>query len=405
LASAGWLIWGAPWISRADDDNASARVYRGPVPHRAAALRRWPPDPLKLDRVGAVLLTATFQLEVWVTGGVTHDQIAIALSGVLLTSAVAIRRAHPTLVGVGAGFVAAIVAGLWGPPSLLSWGVAWMCCLYALAVWAPPRRFALGMVAITIATIVSAVGPVTLASTLQFCLFSTVAILLVHRVVGDREQRVQIAERERDLAAREAVVDERARIARELHDVIAHNVSMIVVQAGAERRVLNGAGGSTREVLETIERIGRGALTDMRRLLGMLRSDAAESLAPQPRLGDLPRLVETVCEAGLPVELWVDGERRELPAGIELSAYRIVQEALTNALKHAGDARARVSVRYGADSLELEIADDGAGGGAAGGAGHGLVGMRERVALYGGHLDAQRGRGGGFVVRVKLPVA
>jgi signal transduction histidine kinase len=405
LASADRRIAGRPGISRADDENTTARVYRDSVPFPAAVLRRWPPDPLKLDRVGAGLLAVTFQLEVWVTGGITHDQLAIALCGVPLTAAVAIRRAYPTLVGVGAGFVAAIVAALWGPPPLLSWGIAWMCCLYALAVWAPPRRFALGMVAITIATLVSAVGPVTLMSAFQFWVVSTVAILLVHRVVGDREQRAQIAERERDLAAREAVADERARIARELHDVIAHNVSMMVVQAGAERRVLNGSDGSTREVLETIERIGRGALIDMRRLLGMLRSDDGESLAPQPRLGDLPRLVARVCEAGLPVELWVDGEQRELPAGIELSAYRIVQEALTNALKHAGDARARVSVRYGADALELEIADDGSGGGPGGAGGHGLVGMRERVALYGGQLDAQPGRSGGFVVRVKLPVA
>src|SRR5207248_7777675 len=135
--------------------------------------------------------------------------------------------------------------------------------------------------------------------------------------------------------AREAVIDERARIARELHDAIAHNVSMMVVQAGAERRVLDRSTG-TREVLETIEQIGRGALTEMRRLVGMLRSDSRDPLAPQPGLDDLPSLVERVREAGLPVELHVDGNRRELPVGIELSAYRIVQEALTNALKHAG---------------------------------------------------------------------
>jgi signal transduction histidine kinase len=138
----------------------------------------------------------------------------------------------------------------------------------------------------------------------------------------------------------------------------------------------------------------------------MLRGDANDPLTPQPRLDDVPTLVGQLRDAGLPVELCVEGERRELPVGIELSAYRIVQEALTNALKHAGDAHATVHVRYGPDSLELEIADDGAGGSSrVSGGGQGLVGMRERVALYGGRLDASRGAEGGFVVRVKLPIA
>jgi signal transduction histidine kinase len=227
----------------------------------------------------------------------------------------------------------------------------------------------------------------------------------VRRVIGDRERRARMAERERDLVAREAVVEERARIARELHDVIAHNVSMMVVQAGAERRVLEEDEGSTHEVLATVEQIGRDALTEMRRLVGMLRNDTADPLAPQPGIDDLAVLVTQVHEAGLPVELSVEGEPRKLPAGIELSAYRIVQEALTNALKHAGDAHATVRVRYGVDSLELEIADDGAGQAAATvEGGHGLVGMRERVALYGGRFDAGRRPSGGFAVRVLLPI-
>jgi signal transduction histidine kinase len=180
---------------------------------------------------------------------------------------------------------------------------------------------------------------------------------------------------------------------------------MIVLQAGAERRVLDSANASTRDVLETVERTGRSALTEMRRLLGMLRADANEPLTPQPGLKDVPSLVTQLREAGLPVELHVEGERRELPVGIELSAYRIVQEALTNALKHAGEARAKVNIRYGRDSLELEIADDGTGASTqVSSGGHGLVGMRERVALYGGRLDAGRGATGGFAVRVLLPI-
>ena len=254
------------------------------------------------------------------------------------------------------------------------------------------------------ADLASSAGPGgSFKGAVPFTVVTVVAMLLVRRVIGDRERRAELAERERDVAAREAVVEERARIARELHDVIAHNVSMMVVQAGAERRLLER--GSTQEVLESIEQIGRGALTEMRRLVGMLRSDADDPLAPQPGLDDLPTRVTQVREAGLPVELRIEGEQRELSAGVELSAYRIVQEALTNALKHAGDARAEVRVRYGPDSLELEIADDGAGAAAhASSGGHGLVGMRERAALYGGRLDAGRRASGGFAVRVVLPI-
>jgi signal transduction histidine kinase len=242
-------------------------------------------------------------------------------------------------------------------------------------------------------------------SPVQFVVVSSAIIWLVHRLVGDRERRAVLAERERDLAGREAVVEERARIARELHDVIAHHVSMIVLQAGAERRALE-LSGSGSDVLETIEHTGRSALTETRRLLGMLRSGGDEPLAPQPRLGDVPLLIDQVRDAGLPVELDVAGEARELPAGIELSAYRIVQEGLTNALRHAGDARARVSIRYGDQALEIEVADNGAGGGDAGrSGGHGLAGMRERVALYGGRFTTGSAPGGGFVVRVTLPVA
>ena len=277
--------------------------------------------------------------------------------------------------------------------------------MYALAVWTTRRWFAIGLAAYVGTSSAALPFSPDAKAGVFFIVVSSVVMLLVRRVIGDRERRAQLAERERDVAAREAVVEERARIARELHDAIAHNVSMMVVQAGAERTVLDDSRESTREVLTTIEQIGRGALTEMRRLVGMLRSDAGEPLAPQPGLDDLPTLTRQVSEAGLPVELHVDGERPDVPVGIELSAYRIVQEALTNALKHAGNARASVYVRYGPDSLELEIVDDGAGAPTAvAGGGHGLVGMRERVALYGGRLDAGHRPSGGFAVRVLLPI-
>ncbi len=369
--------------------------------------RRLRLDPVRIDWILAGVLTLAAELQVWLGSIATHHRLAAALIAPAITAPIAVRRRYPTLVGTGVPALAAIQLGFLGDPQIIAASVAFFCALYALAVWTAPWRFALGSTLIGVTFLGAALGPkTTLRNTVPFTAVTIVVMLLVRRVVGDRERRAQIAERERDVAAREAVVEERARIARELHDVIAHHVSMIVVQAGAERRVLGDSNASTREVLETVEQSGRGALTEMRRLLGMLRGDASEPLAPQPGLDDVPILVGQLREAGLPVELQIDGEPRELPVGIELSAYRIVQEALTNALKHAGDARATVHVGYGSDVLDLEIADDGAGGPTrASSGGHGLVGMRERVALYGGRLDASHRAGGGFVVRVKLPIS
>ncbi|HKD32349.1 MAG TPA: sensor histidine kinase [Gaiellaceae bacterium] len=369
-------------------------------------MRRLPRfDPVAVDRALAVVLTVLAQAEVWL--GTGDHRIAAALVAFVSTASIAFRRRYPTLVGIVVPLLYSIQLGVWGDPQIVVASIGYFCALYALAVWTPPRRFAVGVGFLLAGFFIASFGPKgSPSNTVLFTVVALVVILLVRRVLGDRERRAQLAERERDLAAREAVVEERARIARELHDAIAHNVSMMVVQAGAERRVLDERDGPTREVLETIERIGRGALTEMRRLVGMLRSDSGDPLTPQPGLDDLPTLVRQVGEAGLPVELQVEGERRELPVGIELSAYRIVQEALTNALKHAGQAHASVRVRYSADSLELEIIDDGAGERQAPIApgGHGLVGMRERVALYGGRLDAGRRPSGGFAVRVLLPI-
>jgi signal transduction histidine kinase len=399
LASADRLIFRRREISRLADDTAPEGVY-------LAAMRflRYRPDPVKLDWAVAALLAVGGQLEVWLGNGAHGARLVIAISGTLLAVAVAVRRRYPLAAGITAVVAANAVALAWRPPSLVTYGVAWMCAVYALAVWTSARQFALGVAVFALPTLVARAAGAGPSGGVEFTVIALVVMLLVRQGIRGRDRRAEMAERERELAAREAVVEERARIARELHDVIAHNVSMMVVQAGAERRVLDGANASTREVLQTIEQIGRGALTEMRRLVGMLRSDGEDPLAPQPGLDDVATLVGQVREAGLPVELTVEGEPRDLPAGIELSAYRIVQEALTNALKHAGDAHAQVSIRYGADSLELEVLDDGRGGAALGNGGHGLVGMRERVALYGGRFDASRRPGGGFAVRAKLPI-
>jgi signal transduction histidine kinase len=390
------------------DDRRSGRVYLLLVPARLRARRPFL-DPHTLDLVVAVALTVVAQLEVWLANGVPTDRhrVVAAVVSLLATVGVALRRRWPLAVGVTVSWAFALQFAFLGDPQIVAASIGWLCALYALTVWTSTRRFALGVALVAIAFGVTLVGPKSPAvnSGTLFALVTLIVMLLVRRVVGDRERRAQLAEWERDVAAREAVVEERARIARELHDAIAHNVSMMVVQAGAERRVLNGGDCSTREVLETIEEVGRGALTEMRRLVGMLRSENGDPLAPQPGLDDLSTLVTQVREAGLAVELQVEGEPRALPVGIELSAYRIVQEALTNALKHAGDAHASVHVRYGSDALELEIVDDGAGAGAPiVSGGHGLVGMRERVALYGGRFYAGRPPSGGFRVRVLLPI-
>jgi signal transduction histidine kinase len=224
------------------------------------------------------------------------------------------------------------------------------------------------------------------------------------RLAEQLGERATVLELDRAEHARLAIAEERARIARDLHDVVAHSVSVMVVQAGAERLALGEDRPQTREALAAIERTGRHAMVEMRRLVGMLRAgDEQIALAPLPSLAHLEALAAHVTKAGLPVQLEVTGERRELPPGIDISGYRIVQEALTNALKHAGPARATVRLRYERDGLDIEVTDDGRGGTSAGTSGHGLTGMRERVAVYGGELEAASVNGSGFRVHARLP--
>ncbi len=221
-------------------------------------------------------------------------------------------------------------------------------------------------------------------------------------LLRDRASRL---EREREERAVAAVEQERGRIARELHDVVAHGVSVMVVQAQAGPRLLGDA-DLARAAFHSIETSGREALVELRRLLGILRTgDEQLAIGPQPGLGSLGSLVDQVREAGLPVVLRIEGERGLVPPGVDLSAYRIVQEALTNSLKHAGRAEAEIVIRYSPSTLELEIADNGSPAPAVGnGTGHGLIGMRERVALYGGVLETGVPETGGYEVRARLPL-
>jgi signal transduction histidine kinase len=219
------------------------------------------------------------------------------------------------------------------------------------------------------------------------------------------KERAARLEQEREEQSRVAVAEERARIARELHDVVGHSVSVMVVQAGAERLDLGEERPATREALLAIERTGREALAEMSRLLGILRAEGdGLALAPRPSLAQVDALVKTMRDAGLPVELRVEGERTSLTPSVDVSAYRILQEALTNVVKHAGPARAYVVVRYGGREVELEVIDNGHGPVDGNGPGYGLAGMRERVELHGGTLEAGKGNGGGFTVKARLPL-
>jgi signal transduction histidine kinase len=219
------------------------------------------------------------------------------------------------------------------------------------------------------------------------------------------EVRAVQAEGERETAARIAVAEERARIARELHDVVAHAVSVMVLQVGAVRHKLPDSLAADRDALRSVERAGRTALAEMRRLLGAMRREGDEvEFVPQPGLDGLDALLADVGRSGLPARLHVDGDPYPLPRGIDLSAYRIVQEGLTNALKHARASDADVTLRYRPDEIEIEVRDNGEGGATNDGLGHGLVGVRERVKIYGGQMSAGSAREGGFVLNTRLPI-
>jgi signal transduction histidine kinase len=235
-----------------------------------------------------------------------------------------------------------------------------------------------------------------------------VGLWLVGHTIRGLEERAGRLEREQELATRVAVADERARLARELHDVVAHSVSVMVVQAGAARRLLGRQPDRAGEALLSVESNGREALAELRRMLGVLTEEdgTGPALAPQPGLGQLDALVERVGAAGLPVEVRIQGAPRPLSPGVDLTAYRIIQEALTNSLKYAKGARTEVVVEFGDGELKLEVLN--AGGvvllPAGAGAGRGLLGMRERVSVYGGQLEAGGRPEGGFAVRASLPL-
>jgi signal transduction histidine kinase len=396
-------------ICRSADVNRRFRIYRGVVKRlpRGEALDRWL----------AVGVAVAAQIVLW-TGDVMPGapKGAAAAISVAIPATIAFRRRWPFASGCAVILLTSLIFLLGGNNYSVPCFIGWACGLYALSVWTDTRAFLAALSVLLAGNLVAAAAPkVKLSDAVFFTIVPGIAMVITRRAVRERQlladtlaARTELLEREHEMREKEALAEERARIARELHDLVAHNVSVMVVQAGVERHSLPDDQAATRETLSSIEQAGRQALVEARRLLGVLRRDGeAEGLEPQPSIDQVGTLVEQVERAGLPVTLTVAGDRAPLPAGVDLCAYRIVQEALTNALKHAGPARAEVTLSYAPNGLDVDVRDDGRGNGSTNGdgAGHGLIGMRERVALYGGTLQTGPVDGGGFHVHAHLPLA
>jgi signal transduction histidine kinase len=378
-----------------------------------ARMRLWRFVTLHAFDAAVIGLTLAIQIEIW-TGSLVGPKLALVPGMLLGTVPLLMRRRFPLAAPVCAF---AALAGLTfaDPQATTSTDLtvaALMFAFWSVGANTEGRKAVLGLVAGLASIFVIIERDPNLGHGEQIVLYvlgvgAWVAALDLQRrtrratALEDETARL---ERERVERERTAVAEERRRIARDLHDVIAHSVSVMTVQAGAARLLLDEEPARAREPLLSVEETGRQALAEMRRLLGIMRrNDSDPALAPQPGLARLDHLLAQAGRAGLPVELTVEGEPKALAAGVDLAAYRIVQEALTNARRHGRSTRAQVAVRYGRETLELEIENDGRIASSREG-GHGLLGMRERVELYGGELDTGPRPRGGYAVHVRLPV-
>lgn len=345
------------------------------------------------------------------------DLVSVPLL-VVQTLPIAVRRRNPMRVLYATGLAITLYSLLGYPGTGAQLGV--FVAFYTVAAHEPRRRTVIAAAITAGGIFVSFAAYATLDSMgWTSALTSTYLSFGLAWLIGDNlrvrraytrelEERAAALELEREEKALAAVTEERTRIARELHDVVAHYVSVMVVQAAGARRVVDKDPESAKHALEAVEGAGRTALAEMRRMLAVLRADDS-GMGPQPSLGEVDRLIQHVRDAGLPVELVIEGDACCLPAGMDLAGYRIVQEALTNTVKHGGKATAKVIVRYLEDTLEIEVLDDGRGAAAPllagpGGGGHGLVGMKERVQLFGGVLEAGPILPGGYRVFARMPV-
>ena len=327
-----------------------------------------------------------------------------------------LRRRFPFVAPASYWVLAAALAFVDGLliPFIGSLGLVGLATAFLLGNVRNPAKAVVGLVIVTVGIVVVVYnipgdqsGSDFVFITLRFVVAWVAGYVLRERAeqAEAAEERATRAEQEREGAARVAVAEERARIARELHDIVAHSVSIMVLQVGAIRHKLPEMLAEDRDALKGIERTGRGALAEMRRLLGAMRQDGdGLELAPHPGVDRLDALLEEVGRAGLPVQLHVAGNQFPLPRAIDLSAYRIVQEGLTNALKHAHASQVDVTFHYASDELQIEVRDNGEGFSTSDGLGHGLVGIRERVKIYGGEMTAGSAPEGGFVLGARLPL-
>ena len=392
---------------------ATAAEAAEPLPRGVLALAR--EHPVATDRVLTAVLVAVSLAGLWlVSWSKTAHYRAPDAGAVLLTLAIVVpllwRRQRPGLVLVISG-TALLGYDAAGYPS----GLAWLACYWAVYSYAVHRRRrdAYWPLAVWVAAVVAHLALPARGSNAAQTALIFLGVTAVVWLRGDAVRTGALeAERERQMRARQAVADERARIARELHDVVSQALGVIVMQAGGAGSVPVLEEPAARAVLATIEQTGRQAFAEMRRLVGVLRDDdEAAVLAPQPTIAEIPALLARLASAGLEVDLEVEGTRREAPAGVELSVYRIVQEALTNTLKHSGAGHATVRLSWSQDRLDVGVSDDGPAAGAAvpppvhaDSGGKGLVGMRERVMLFGGELEAGPTPHGGYRVAARFPL-
>ncbi|MDJ0955114.1 MAG: sensor histidine kinase [Acidimicrobiia bacterium] len=328
------------------------------------------------------------------------------------------RRRYPVWVLSFVVFIFVIDRGINYPSSWAFFGIA--IAMYSVGSQLPPKRSLLvGGIALDVVLLWTLAG-IYFYDIEWFALISVVAVLgfplLIGRETYHREQRMLALERraikaehEREQRANEAVNRERVRIARELHDVVAHEITVMTIQSAGARRIVEDDPARAKQAMESAEAAGHRALTEVRRMLGVLRTTDPTAMDPQPGMADLDRLVDQMNEAGLPTSLEVSGEVRSLPLGVDLNAYRIIQESLTNTLKHGGpDVQAEISIAYEPDSLAIEINDDGRGAaawqGSADEPGQGLVGMHERAAILDGAVHTGPRPGGGYRVAAKIPI-
>jgi signal transduction histidine kinase len=383
---------------------------------RDASVRLRGIGPVRVDYLVAGALLIALQAQIW-TAEHEYARGVHAVIAVIVVAAVAVRRRWPlqvlVMVTVGSGVTLALYGPrLTGQGSAL--GLAMVLLFYGAGAFLQGLRSWLGLgLALAFAAIVSLPKESAPAA-----LFDGIALVVLPWVVGRTRRAAAARERasrqlaeeldaERELHVRAAALGERVRLAREIHDVVAHSVSVMVIQAAGARIVMDNDPVRADMSLRSVERAGREALAEMRRLLGVLADgEELRVLAPQPGLEDLPELVSSTRSSGLNASIRVEGEPVAVSAGLSLCAYRVVQEALTNALKHAGPTDAEVNVRWSTDALELEVTDAGRGATVpvTGPGGHGIDGMRERAKLHGGSLDAGPGPGGGFIVRARIPL-